>query len=483
MYDVLIIGAGITGASIAMELSKYDLKIAWLEQHNDVAMETTKANSGIIHSGYDPEPGSDMALLNVQGAKLYADLAPRLNIHYEKIGALVIGRNKADLAVIEKLYHRGTANGVENLQIVSGETLRSLEPNLCEDVCYALYSPSAAVISPWEACLAFGQTAVFNGVELHLNTRVTDIRREDDGYRVVAPEREFSSRFVINCAGVHADAVFGMLQPTREAFSIRSVKGEYYLLDKSQGSLVNHVIFQTPSALGKGVLVSRTVHGNLIVGPDASDTEDKDDVSVSSDHLAYIRSAAAMTTGKINYRENIRNFAGLRARLKDRKDFIIGESKEFPGFINFAGIQSPGLSCGPAFGLRAAQLLRDAGLNLEEKTDFTYQPLPGFRKDRTPEQLHEDIQKNPLYGRIVCRCETVSEGEIVDAIHQIIGATTVDGVKRRTNAGMGRCQGGFCGPKVLEILKRELGVPVQDICQDRTGGYIVASPKRRGSDA
>ena len=477
MYDVLIIGAGITGAGIAMELSKYRLKIGWLEQHNDVAIETTRANSGIIHSGYDPKPGTKMARLNVRGAALYKALAPLLNIHYQIVGSLVIGRNEKDQQVLKDLYDRGIANGVEQLSLLDGEQVHALEPNLREDISCGLLSPTAAIISPWEACLAFAQTAVHNGVELFLQHGVQAIEPMDGGYRVTAGERTFEARYVINCAGVRADDVYRLLSP-KDAFTIAPVKGQYYLLDKTQGQLVNRVIFQPPNELGKGVLVSRTAHGNLIAGPDAQkNIQDKSDVSVAADNLAFIRQAAALTTDKINYRENIRNFSGLRAKLVGREDFLIAESEEYPGFFNFAGIQSPGLSCGPAFGEEAAVLLQNAGLKLDAKEIYEYLPLPKAFREMTPDEANEIIEKDPRYGKIVCRCETITEGEIISTIHRPIGATTIDGVKRRTNAGMGRCQGGFCGPKVLEILHRELGYAPTEVLQDQPGSYIIAEIK------
>ena len=477
MYDVLIIGAGITGASIAMELAKYRLKICWLEKHNDVAIETTRANSGIIHSGYDPKPGTKMARLNVRGAALYKTLAPLLNIHYKIIGSLVIGRNEQDLAVLKKLYDRGIQNAVEKLELLDRKQLHALEPNLQQEICWGLLSPTAAIISPWEACLAFAQTAVYNGVELFLEHPVQAIEPVDVGYRVTAAGKEFHARYVINCAGVHADDVYNLLSP-RETFTIKPVKGQYYLLDKTQGGLVSRVIFQTPNELGKGVLVSPTAHGNLIVGPDADkNIRDKADSTVAADNLAFIRRAAALTTEQINYRENIRNFSGLRAKLVGKEDFLIEESKEYPGFINFAGIQSPGLSCGPAFGEEAISLLQAAGLNPPKKNHFEYLPLPKAFREMTPEEADAKIKEDPGYGRIVCRCETITEGEILNAIHRPIGATTVDGVKRRTNAGMGRCQGAFCGPKVLEILHRELGYAPTEVLQDQPGSYIIASVK------
>ena len=477
MYDIIIIGAGITGAAIAMELAKYRLKIGWLEKHNDVAIETTRANSGIIHSGYDPRPGTKMARLNVRGAALYKTLAPLLNIHYQIIGSLVIGRNEKDMEVLRNLYDRGIQNGVEALELLDAARIRELEPNLREDICCGLLSPTAAIISPWEACLAFAQTAVRNGAELFLQHDVQSISKTQSGYRVTASGKTFDARYVINCAGVHADDVYRLLSP-QDAFRIEPVKGQYYLLDKTQGSLVNRVIFQTPNERGKGVLVSRTVHGNLIVGPDAEkNIFDKSDGSVKADNLAFIRRAAALTTERINYRENIRNFSGLRAKLVGAEDFLIGESQEYPGFFNFAGIQSPGLSCGPAFGEEAAALLQKAGLTLEEKEHYEYHPLPKAFREMTPEEANEKIKEDPRYGRVICRCETITEGEIVGAIHRPIGATTVDGVKRRTNAGMGRCQGGFCGPKVLEILTKELGYDPTAVLQDQPGSYIVASIK------
>lgn len=479
MYDILIIGAGITGAAIAMELAKYRLKLGWLEKHNDVAIETTRANSGIIHSGYDPKPGTTMARLNVRGAALYKTLAPLLNIHYEITGSLVIGRNEQDRALLQALYDRGIANGVGQLELLDAEQVHRLEPNLRDEVSCALLSPTAAIISPWEACLAFAQTAVHNGAELFLEHEVRSIVPIDGGYRVNASGKEFEARFVINCAGVHADDVYRLLSP-RKPFVIEPVKGQYYLLDKTQGHLVSRVIFQTPNELGKGVLVSPTVHGNLIVGPDAQkNIRDKSDSSVASDNLAYIRRAAALTTDKVDYRQNIRNFSGLRAKLQGFEDFLIAESEEYPGFFNFAGIQSPGLSCGPAFGEEAAALLEQAGFELKPKETYEYLPLPKAFREMTPEEANAKIAEDPRYGRVVCRCETVTEGEILNAIHRPIGATTVDGVKRRTNAGMGRCQGGFCGPKVLEILARELGRSPTDILQDQPGSNIIASMKGR----
>ena len=479
-YDVLIIGAGIVGSSIAFELSKYDLKVAVVEKENDVSLGTTKANSGIVHAGYDPRPGTIMARLNVLGNKMYEELAPKLNVHYKKIGSLVIGRNDKDKALIEELYRRGIENGVPELSIIDKDEIKKIEPNLNEDITVALLAKSAAVVSPWEMCLALMENAVRNGVKLHLNSEVKEIKKENDCFIIKTDKNTFESQYVINAAGLYSDKI-NSLVTGRDDFSIVPIKGEYYLLDKGQGKSVNHVIFQTPNELGKGVLVSQTVHGNLIVGPNASfDLKDKNDVSVTQEALDYIRKASALSCSNINFRDNIRNFSGVRATISKFDDFIIGESDSVKGFINFAGIKSPGLTCGPAFGIEAREILEKSGLVFTKKDDFILVPLPKFFNEMSKEEIDMKIKENPLYGRIICRCETVSEGQIVDALHRPIVVPSIDAIKRRTNAGMGRCQGGFCGPKVLEIIKRELNLEPTEIMQDKEGSNIVLNYTKGG---
>lgn len=485
IYDVLIIGGGITGCSIGFELSKYDLKVKMVEKHNDISMMTTKANSGIVHAGYDPRPGTKMARLNVLGSKLYKSLAKELNVHYVNNGSLVIGRNDQDKEVINELYKRGKANGVEGLEILTTEEIRKKEPSINEDVNYALFAPTAAIVSPWEMALALGENAVRNGMELSLETEVLDINKVDDKFVVKTSKGDIEARYVINAAGLYADRIndLAIKDHREEHFDITPVKGEYYLLDKVEGRLANTVIFQTPNELGKGVLVSKTVHGNLIVGPNASsEVESKDDVSTTSKALSYVRTASSLSVPSINFRNNIRNFSGERATIVGRDDFLIEESKVVPHFINFAGIKSPGLSCGPAFGLEAVEMLKKSGLEFKENKNFKITPLPKFFKDMTKDEINHKVETNELYGRIICRCETVSEGEIVDALHRPIVCPTIDGVKRRTNAGMGRCQGGFCGPKVLEIIKRETGLKAMDILQDKAGSNIVLNHTKGGDE-
>ncbi|MFA6829483.1 MAG: NAD(P)/FAD-dependent oxidoreductase [Bacilli bacterium] len=475
-YDVIVIGSGITGSSVAMELSKYHLKVAVLEKENDVAMKTTKANSGIVHAGYDPKPGTLMARLNVEGAKQIHALAPLMNFHFKEIGSLVIGSTPEEHETINKLYSRGLENKVEGIKILkTSNEVHKIEPNLNPDIDFALYAPSCGVVSPWEMALAFSYTARINGVDFFFDSGVTDIVSVDNGYQIMAGGKAYECEYVINCAGLYADKIYQLALKDKkdESFEIIPCKGEYYLLDKDQGSILNHVIFQTPTKLGKGVLVSPTVHGNLIVGPNADYDEDKDDTSTKSEALSLIRQASLKTTSKVSFGSNIRNFSGVRSYIKDYEDFLIAESPILPHFINFAGIKSPGISCGPAFGTEAIKILSGKGLKLDKKPDFKYYRLPSYFKEMSVIEKQDAIAKDKRFGQVICRCETVTEGEILDAIHAPIPARTIDGIKRRTNAGMGRCQGGFCGPKIFKILMEELNLNYDEVYQDTTGSNIV----------
>lgn len=481
-YDVTIIGAGITGSCIAFELSKYDLSVLVLEKENDVSMKTTKANSAIIHAGYDPKPGTKMARLNVLGSKLTKENASWMNFHYKQIGSLVIGNKEKDGELIDTLFDRGIQNGVEGLKVLrTREEIEAIgEKNLAPDINYALYAPTAAICSPWEMALAYISNAVVNGVTLKRNCPVLGIHKEGDTFTLKTPEGDFESEYVINCAGVDADDVDSMVE--KKAFTIKAVKGEYYLLDKDQGDLVHHVIFQTPSKVGKGVLVSPTVHGNLIVGPNAEGHDDKEEVRNTASGLADVRTKAVRSVPPINFFDNVRNFAGNRATIEDYDDFYIEESKTCPHFLNFAGIKSPGLSSGPAFGKEAVEMLKKDGLVFHEKKEYRRYSLPTFVKELKEEDKEKLIATDRHYARIICRCETISEGEILACLHSPVPATTIDGVKRRTNAGMGRCQGGFCGPKVFDILKEELHLPFDHIYQDREGSQVVVSKTKENRE-
>lgn len=467
--DVIIIGCGITGAACAYELSRYRLDVTVLESRSDVAAGTTKANSAIIHAGYDPEPGTLMARLNAEGSRMAEGICAKLDVPYRKPGSMVLAFDEKDKACLRTLLGRGKQNGIEHLRLLTGEEARSLEPELSGKVIEALLAPTAGIVNPWEYALAMIETAVKNGAALHRNAPVTAIRREGDAFAVTTPLGEFRSRYIINAAGVHADAVHELIG--EKEFTIRPAKGEYYLLDKSEGARVSRVIFQCPSEVGKGVLVSPTVHGNLIVGPTA-EPSGHEDVSNTVKGLQAIRDLAVRSVPGVAFRENIRNFAGVRAS-SDRGDFILEESHSVPGFFNAAGICSPGLSAAPAIGKYMAELLAGKGLELKGKDTFIDSRRRVRFHELDDEARNRLIAEDPRYGRVICRCETVTEGEIIACLREPVPPVGINGVKRRVGAGMGRCQGGFCGPRVQEILARELGVPPDRIPLEEPESYIL----------
>ncbi|MBE6933283.1 MAG: NAD(P)/FAD-dependent oxidoreductase [Ruminococcaceae bacterium] len=474
MYDVAVIGCGIIGANVANLLSRYDLSLAVLEKENDVSMGTTRANSAIIHAGYDPEPGTEMARLNVRGNELTRQQCEAYQVSYKQIGSLVCAFDEADEKTVEKLYRNGVENGVPGVKILSAEEVREMEPNLSQEVRCALWAPSAGIVAPWELCFALAEAAVKNGAEIHLNTAVTGIEKNEDSYTLHTNQGDFQAKVVINAAGVEADTVTGLI--AAPGFETAPNKGEYYLMDKSQGTLVNHVIFQCPNKDGKGVLVSPTVHGNLIVGPNAAACE-RGDVATSAEGLAFVRNAAVKSVPTLAFRDNIRNFAGVRAN-SNRSDFVIEET--LPGLITLGAIKSPGLSSAPAIAEDAVKLVENT-LTLTEKESYVNRREVTIFRKLSPEGKAEAVKNNPLYGRIICRCETITEGEIVDALHGVLPPHTIDGVKRRCNAGMGRCQGGFCGPRVHEIIARELGMDPKDVLKDKEGSVIIIGETKGGA--
>lgn len=476
MYDVLIIGCGITGAAMAFELSKYRLKVAVLEKENDVADGTTKANSAILHAGYDPEPGTLMARLNVRGSALAKELCARLDIPYRQTGSLVLGFSEEDRAKLAELHRRGIANGVPGVELLTGAEARAMEPNLSEAVTAALWAPSAAICSPWEYCLALAETAVSNGTELYLEAGVEAVAPVPGGWHVDTAKGSFEGRFVVNAAGVFADRIHNMAAP--RAYRIYPSRGQYYLLDKSEGDRVGRIIFQCPNESGKGVLVAPTVHGNLIAGPNAEAVEG-DDTATSADGLEFVRQTAQKSVPSVDFRASIRNFAGVRAHA-DGGDFIIGEAPGAHGFFDLAGICSPGLSAAPAIAEYALGLMADAGLELSPREDFVCGRRRVRFQELSPREKARLVEAEPAYGRVICRCEGVTEGEILAALRTPIPPRSVDGVKRRVNAGMGRCQGGFCGPRVVELLCRELGLSPDQIVQDKAGTQMLLEPTKGG---
>ncbi len=480
MYDVVIIGCGVVGASAAYELARYKLRVAVLEAAADIAAGTTKANSAIIHAGYDPEPGTLMARLNVEGNRLTGEICEKLQVPFKRVGSLVVAFSPEQLPTLRTLYDRGCKNGVPGLRLLSGEEARAMEPGLSEEVCGALLAPSAGIIDPWGFAIAMAETAVRGGVELRRDCPVTGIEDTGAGFVLHTPAGDVAARFVLNAAGVDADRVHEMLEPN-DWHTLPS-RGEYYLLDKSEHDRVSRVIFQCPGPEGKGVLVAPTIHGNLICGPNAEAVEDRLDLGNTAAGMAEVRAKASRSVPGIQWRQNIRNFAGLRANTT-RSDFIIEESKAHPGFIDLAGIKSPGLSSAPAIAKLAAEMLAADGLALEPDPDFVDKREHIVFKNLSAEEKNELIRKDPRYGRVVCRCETITEGEIVAALHSPIPPRSINGVKRRCNAGMGRCQGGFCGPRVQEIIARELGIDQAEVLLEQAGSTILTGRTKTGGNA
>lgn len=476
MYDVAIIGSGITGSACAYFLSKYRLKIAVIEKNNDVCCGTTKANSAIIHAGYDPHPETLMAKLNVKGSAMAKEICAKLDVPYNQIGSLVVAFSEEEAKTVEELFERGNANGVPDLKILNREELKEAEPMISDEALCALYAPSAAIVNPWEYGLAMAETAVRNGAEVLLESEVTSIKKENGVFKITAGEKEIEAKYVINAAGVNCDDVHNMIAPPK--FRVIPSAGEYYLLDKSEGKRARHVIFQCPNKDGKGVLVSPTVHGNLIVGPNA-DARDKDDTSTKTRCLDFVREKAVKSVPSINFRENIRNFTGVRAAT-DIDDFIIEFACE--GFLDLAGIKSPGLSAAPAIAELAVKMLGESGLVLEEKESFTDERTHLRFKHLSDEEKNNAVKKNSAYGRVICRCETITEGEIIDALNSPIPPVSLDGIKRRAGTGMGRCQGGFCGPKVLEIMAKYKNEPFEAVLQDNTGSVILTGKTKSEGD-
>lgn len=460
MKDVIIIGAGVSGCAVARELSRYELDICVLEKESDVCEGTSKANSGIVHGGFDAKTGTLKAKLNVLGNQMMDEMAEKLDFPFRRNGAMVVCQSKEEMAVLEELMERGKKNGVEGMEMLSRSQALLLEPNLADTVYAAIHIPSSGIVCPFEMNLAYAENAVQNGVQFHLETEVKQIEKMENGFRVLTDKGMFETRFLINAAGVYADIFHNMV--SREKIHITPRRGEYCLLDKNAGNLVERTIFQIPTPKGKGVLVTPTVHGNLLIGPTAADITDKEGTETTSDGLEEVMKKCTKSVKNIPKRQIITSFAGLRAH-EDDGDFIIQEVKDAKGFIDVAGIESPGLSSVPAIGVYVRDIM--AGLTeLREKKEICEHRKRITRiSELSREEQNGLIQENPAYGQIVCRCEGVTMGEILDAIHRPLGATTLDGIKRRTRAGMGRCQAGFCTPKNMELLAEELHLELKDI--------------------
>lgn len=459
MYDICIIGAGVVGTNIARELSKYQVRVCLVEKEEDVSCGASKANSGIVHGGYSDEPGTLKAELCVKGNRMYEQLNKELNFGYRETGSVVLAFRDEDMKTLEKLYQYGMKNGVGGLAIIDGEKIRELEPYVSKEVKAALYCRNAGVTSPYEFVIALAENAITNGVELKLNTAVVGIEKVDDYFKVATNKGEIQTQYVINAAGIYCDKISSLIGI--DDFHIIPRRGQYVLLDKEQNYLANSVIFQVPTELGKGILVTTTYHGNLMVGPNAEEINDKDDVGTTEDVLENIVKTARMSVPDFDMKQAITSFAGNRP-ISSKKDWIIEESR-VAGFINLIGIDSPGLTASPAIALKVVGILKLAGLQLKNKKDFMAYRKPIIQvKD---ENFKGDINSTNPDEHIICRCEQVTETEIIDALHRNIAIKSIDAIKRRTRAGMGKCQSGFCRWRVKEIIARELHIPVEEVTQ------------------
>ena len=468
MYDIAIIGAGVIGGMIARTLSAYRLNVCIFEKAHDVATGASAANSGIVHAGFDAKEGTLKARLNVRGSEMMQSVCAELGVKYRNNGSLVIGFNDEDAETLKSLFERGKRNGVKKLALLNAEELHRLEPNVSHDATCALHAPTGGIVCPYELTIAAVGNAMDNGVELFLDSEVTALENRGDHFIVTAGEKTVAAKYVVNAAGVYSDAIAKMIGD--DTVRVHPRRGEYVLLDKECGAIVSHTIFRTPSKMGKGILVSPTVDGNLLTGPTSVDIEDKDDKSTTPEGLARVMQEAGRSVDGIFFGKTITSFCGLRA-VGNTGDFII--NTPVPRFVNCAGIESPGLSSAPAIAEYVLELLRENGLPLEKDPSYrATRPASHAFREASIEEKNAIIAKDPAFGRIVCRCETVTEGEILAAIRQNPKPRDLDGIKRRTRAQMGRCQGGFCSPTIVELLARELGIPYDQVTKFGGKSYL-----------
>ena len=472
MYDALIVGGGVVGCAIARELSRYDLSVCLLEKENDVAMGASRANSGIVHGGYDPKPGTLKATLNSQGVELLFRAAEELHVPCRRNGSMVCAFSVEEEPLLEVLYQRGQINGIPGLALISGDEARALEPQLSETVTKVLHVTNSGIIGPYELTIAAIGNAMDNGVALRCNFAVSDIRWESGAFTVTAVSgAQVHSRYVVNCAGGYSDAIARMIGD--DFFRIVPRAGEYMLLDKAEGRRVSHTLFQCPTKEGKGILVTPTVHGNLLTGPTATPVETPESRDTTAEGLATVSRLASKSVPGVDFRQVITSFTGVRASHTG-SDFILEPSGKYPRLIHAAAIDSPGLSCCVSIAKYLTELLKKQGLALSEKENWNgFREDPNAFRELSDEEKDAWIKAHPSYGKIVCRCETVSEGEILAAIRANPPARDMDAVKRRTRSGMGRCQGGFCGPYVMELLAKELGISMEEVTKNGGTSYMV----------
>ena len=470
MEDIIIIGGGVIGAFVARYLSAYEANILVLEKETDVGDVTSMANSAIGHSGYDPVPGTKKARFNVEGNRMYPEVCKQLDVTFNMCGSLTVALDEKQKQMLIELQQRANQNGVET-RLLSGEEVKAMEPNISPEVKGALLCPSAGVVNPFTLTAHAFENAVDNGVRVQTSCEVLGIEKTDAGYKVHTSLGDYEAKLVINCAGLYSDRIAAMIEPID--WSIRPRKGEYYVLDHYAEGLVNHVLFPLPSEKGKGILVTMTTSGNYLVGPSSEWVDDKDDFSTDSPTLAEVKRQATMMVPNIPFREQIRVFAGLRS-TPSTHDFIIEPSKKYDTFVNVAGIESPGLASSPAIGRYVAEELVAPVLGLKKKASWN----PCVKPRRKPmkmsvEERNALIKENPHYGQIICNCEKVSLGEIEDELSRSLPPRTIKALKKRTRAGFGKCQGGFCQPNVLLLLAKHFGISPLDVLYDREGSNVL----------
>ena len=469
--DVVVVGAGVVGCAVARELSRYNLNVVVLEAGSDVAEGASKANSAIVHAGFDAKPGTNKAKFNVLGNRMFEDVCRELKVPFRRNGSLVLAFGAEDEKSLGELAARGTENGVP-VEIISRDELRRREPNVSPEATAALWAPTGGICCPYELTFRYAENAAANGVQFEFDARVVEVSGlgggAGGGWSVLCEDgRKFEARAVVNCAGIHSDELNNMVSSAK--YEIRARRGEYLMLDRDEDGSFSATMFQVPSKMGKGILVSPTVDGTVIVGPTAEDIGDKEDKATTFEGLEKVKAGARRTYPGLPLGKVITEFSGLRAHETTRGDFVIGEAEDAPGFFNALGVESPGLTSAPAIGLwlaeRVAERLCASRKNPTiVSSDVSYWPKT---REMSPADLADLVARDPSFGRVVCRCEEVTEGEIRAAIRARVGARTLDGVKRRTRSGMGRCQGGFCTPRVIEILGSELGLPPEQFLLSR----------------
>ena len=473
-FDILIIGGGVIGTAIARNLAKLNLKTALIEKEAELAFGTTKANSGIVHAGFHSEPGSLKATLCVKGCNMFPGVCEELDVPFKENGILMVATSKEELPALQGFYEKGLLNGVRDLMLLNRSQILEMEPNLSEKVIAGLFAPHGGIVSPFELAIYQGNNAEQNGVQIFLESPVDNVVNHRDYLEVFTSKDTFKAKLVINCAGLFADDVARFVGD--KSFDIKPRKGEEYLLDKRVGNLVTSTIFPLPSKNSKGILVIPTAHGNLMLGPTALEMEEREDFTTTQKGLDVIYNSTETLVNGFSKRDIIASFAGVRA-ASDRGDFVIEFSKVAPRMLHVAGIESPGLTASPAIGEMVLEMVKgwykENNIKIEANPNFNPRLPKRIRlHDITDKRLEEAIKKDKRYAHVICRCELVSEAEIIEAIKN--GARTLDGIKLRTRAGMGRCQGGFCTPKILQIMSRELNIPVSKIT--KRGGNSVLVP-------